>query len=159
MVSEADVHADAVALPFFAKSFETVTAFQVLEHIAEPSAVLEEIHRVLTPGGTLIMATPFLWGIHDAPRDYYRYTPFGLRHLLERADFDVVTIEPVCGLWAVVGLRVAYRLYRFPAFRPPIMQPLFWILNRVAGWMDQFDFVESDAGGYFTVALRRAEEA
>ncbi|HZN54719.1 MAG TPA: class I SAM-dependent methyltransferase [Candidatus Polarisedimenticolaceae bacterium] len=45
-------------LPFEADSFDVATIFEVLEHIHDQSAVLREIHRVLKPGGTLIVSTP-----------------------------------------------------------------------------------------------------
>jgi SAM-dependent methyltransferase len=45
-------------LPFGDKSFDVVLSFQVIEHIADPTTYLEEIGRVLRPGGVFIVATP-----------------------------------------------------------------------------------------------------
>jgi 2-polyprenyl-3-methyl-5-hydroxy-6-metoxy-1,4-benzoquinol methylase len=45
-------------LPFASDSFDLVTSFQVLEHVADPAAFLGELVRVARPGGTVILATP-----------------------------------------------------------------------------------------------------
>lgn len=48
-------------LPFEDQSFEVVTLLAVLEHIENEQAILQEIYRVLTPGGKLILTVPSLW--------------------------------------------------------------------------------------------------
>ncbi len=55
---------------------------EVLEHADAPEQAISEIHRVLKKDGILLLSTPFLFEIHDRPNDYYRFTEFGLRHLL-----------------------------------------------------------------------------
>ena len=49
-----------------------------------------EIARTLAPGGLLLVAAPHEWEVHQAPHDYFRYTRYGLRYLLEKAGFEVV---------------------------------------------------------------------
>lgn len=71
-------------------TFDGVFLMEVLEHVPEPKLALEEIRRVLKPGGVLIMSVPFTFGIHDAPHDYYRFTKYGLEYLLKAySDTDV----------------------------------------------------------------------
>jgi SAM-dependent methyltransferase len=62
----------------------------VLEHVFTPDLFLEEIVRVLKPGGQLLLTVPFVWDEHEQPWDYARYTSFGLKSLLENNDLDVV---------------------------------------------------------------------
>jgi SAM-dependent methyltransferase len=50
--------ADACALPFAGESFDTVLAFDVLEHVPDDVALLREAWRVLRPGGSLWFSTP-----------------------------------------------------------------------------------------------------
>jgi SAM-dependent methyltransferase len=87
------VMADLVRLPFGEGSFDHVVTTQTLEHLPEPGAFLVEAARALRPGGTLWLTAPQSFRLHQAPHDYYRYTEFGLRYLIERAGLEVVSVE------------------------------------------------------------------
>ena len=82
---------DAMALAFADDSFDVVLCTEMLEHVPEPQRAVDEMRRVLRPGGLLLLTTRFLFPIHDAPHDYFRYTKYGLRHLLRR--FDIVELR------------------------------------------------------------------
>ena len=79
---DVDVIYDGKTLPFEANSFDSVITNQVFEHVFHPAEFLAEIHRVLKPGGKLLLTVPFVWDEHEQPYDYARYSSFGLRHLL-----------------------------------------------------------------------------
>ena len=99
----ADLHGPADAIPMGDGSVDTILCSQVLEHVDEPSIVLAECHRVLRPGGSLILSVPQYWPLHEEPRDFYRYTEYGLRHLLGVAGFSIAThYRQGCGA-AVAG--------------------------------------------------------
>jgi SAM-dependent methyltransferase len=83
------VHADASRLPFADQSFDTVVCLEVLEHLSSPLEAVREARRVLKPQGRMILSTPFLYPIHDAPHDYQRWTSHGLELLANNAGFDV----------------------------------------------------------------------
>ena len=53
--------ADACNLPVADGTFDTVVCSEVLEHIPDYEAVLEQINRVLKPGGTLAVSVPRAW--------------------------------------------------------------------------------------------------
>lgn len=78
-------------------SYDMVVCTQVLEHVPDPLLVLRELNRVLKPGGSLWLTVPFFFAEHMQPYDFYRYTQYGLRHLLEQAGFEVRTIERLEG--------------------------------------------------------------
>jgi SAM-dependent methyltransferase len=84
-------------LPFAAGSFDTVLLSDVLEHIAEPDFLIQEISRVLRPQGCLLLMVPFLYYIHEAPFDFHRYTEFALRRLCDRASLTVLELAPYGG--------------------------------------------------------------
>ncbi len=90
----ADIIASAEALPVADGSFDLVLCTQVLEHVPEPGAVLAECFRVLAPGGRVALTVPLLWELHEAPHDYFRYTEYGVRYLLNKAGFDDLQVEP-----------------------------------------------------------------
>jgi SAM-dependent methyltransferase len=69
-------------------SIDTVMATETLEHVSRPEVFLAEAHRVLKPGGWMLLTVPFAARWHYIPHDYWRFTPSGLRSLLNDAGFD-----------------------------------------------------------------------
>jgi SAM-dependent methyltransferase len=86
---------DARRLPVRDAAFDVVLCTEMLEHVPEPQLAIDEMWRVLRPGGTLLLTTRFLFPIHDAPHDYFRFTKYGLRHLLRR--FEVLELREEAG--------------------------------------------------------------
>ena len=82
---------DTQALGIADATFDVVLCTEVLEHLPEPQQAVDEMFRVLKPGGQLLLTTRFLFPIHDAPHDYFRYTKYGLRHLLRR--FEILELH------------------------------------------------------------------
>jgi len=85
-----DAFSDVTALPFAAQTFDAVLCFQVLEHLPEPLQALCEFRRVMSPGGRLFLSTPQSWHQHQKPHDYFRYTSFGLRYLMQKAGLALM---------------------------------------------------------------------
>lgn len=77
--SRPDVFGDARQLPFADASLDGALMLHVLEHIDRPDQALDELVRVLRPGGRALIEVPFLYPIHDAPFDFRRWTAEGLR--------------------------------------------------------------------------------
>lgn len=100
---------DGITFPFENESYDSALATEVLEHCPDPLVTLAEIHRILKKGSPILITVPFIWPTHEAPYDFYRYTPFGLRHLLGKAGFEEIeitclggwdaTLAQVLGLW------------------------------------------------------------
>lgn len=67
--------------------FATVFCLSVLEHCRQPFRMAENLQRLLRPGGVIYVSVPFAWEIHDHPRDYWRFTPDGIRELFPLIDF------------------------------------------------------------------------
>lgn len=89
---QVDIVADAHDLSQIeSNSFEAVLCTEVLEHLHSPATAIAEFYRILQPGGMLLLSTRFIFPIHDAPGDYYRYTKYGLQHLLQ--DFQIKEIR------------------------------------------------------------------
>ena len=84
-----DVLLDAHCLPFGDNSFDIITMTEVLEHLHHPGRALSEITRVLRPGGRLLITFPFMWGLHELPNDYFRFTEFGFSALCKDAGLTI----------------------------------------------------------------------
>lgn len=88
-----DVYFDGQTLPFSDGEFDAVVAFEVFEHLPHPSKSLNEINRVLKKGGLILISSPFIYGEHGMPHDYFRYTVSGMKQLLDKAGFVTLKIE------------------------------------------------------------------
>jgi SAM-dependent methyltransferase len=79
------------------RRFDVVICEQVIEHVADPWAAARNLRGLSSPGGRVIVSTPFLIRIHELPmfemRDYWRFAPRGLRQLLEGAGLIVDIVE------------------------------------------------------------------
>ena len=64
--------------------YDHVVLAEVLEHLHSPHQAIERIHRVLKKEGKLTLTVPFIFPIHSSPNDYFRFTSFGLEHLLRQ---------------------------------------------------------------------------
>lgn len=151
-----DLVADARVLPVADGSVDVVLCTQVIEHIPEPARVLQEIFRVLRPGGTLILSAPAIFPQHGSPGDYWRYMPQGLAWLLR--DFGKVEIQGETGTVGSLFLVLNMYLYVFTGpwpwmrrFTSLCICPVTNLLGRAAAAIyrgDQF------ASNYFVVATR-----
>lgn len=138
-----DVYAVADRLPFAAESVDTVLCTEVLEHLETPAEAVREAFETLRGGGVAIFTCPFIWHIHEEPRDFFRYSPYGLRWLFENAGFEVVSLRPLNRFWTTFGQLAAYKLnsynkgiLRLVPIIPVavlLMQAFLFLLNLVPG--------------------------
>jgi len=104
---DVDVVGSALRLPFHDQSVDSALCTEVLEHVSDPALVLTELWRVLKPDGTLLITVPMSWGLHYEPYDYFRFTCYGLDHLVRSAGFEVVGVERLGGVFSLIGARLA----------------------------------------------------
>jgi SAM-dependent methyltransferase len=82
-----DVH----ALSFESDSIGTIICVETLEHVADPIRAVQEMHRVLRPGGVLVASSVMFFPVHEHPWDYWRFTPEGFAKLFERFESRLIT--------------------------------------------------------------------
>jgi len=95
-----DIVGDIHAMPIADASYDCVVCTGTLEHVANPWRAIEEIYRVLRPGGIVHIDVPFIQGYHADPTDFWRFTIDGLRQLCGTFEelASGVQIGPTCGL-------------------------------------------------------------
>ncbi|MFH0942913.1 MAG: class I SAM-dependent methyltransferase [Candidatus Beckwithbacteria bacterium] len=83
--------------------FDYILCTQVLEHLKQPEQAFREFKRLLKPQGKLFLSTNFVYQIHMAPDDYWRFTEHGLKYLGEKVGFKVEKIEAQGGIFQVLA--------------------------------------------------------
>lgn len=108
------------------ESFDVVTMWHSLEHVHDPMEILRQAHRILTPGGKLLVAVPnidslpFRWFKHcwyglDLPRHLTHFAPKTLKAMLVRASFSVGPIRMIRHSdWLRSSARLARQMRRGP---------------------------------------------
>jgi SAM-dependent methyltransferase len=109
-----DMYWNAKSMPMRNETVDSAMATEVLEHCPYPDKVLEEVHRVLKPGGLFFFTIPFLWPLHDVPYDEYRYTPFALKRLFSEAGFSSVELFALGGWNASLAQLIGLWVRRSP---------------------------------------------
>jgi hypothetical protein len=70
---------DEASIARLADRYDLVLSFDTLEHVSDPFAFCHNLVRVARPGGSIYLATVFGWEYHPSPKDYWRFSPDGLR--------------------------------------------------------------------------------
>lgn len=158
-----DIVGDAEQLPVADTSFDTVISTQVLEHLAHPQRAIAEAYRVLRPGGNYIVTVPHLAYLHNEPHDYFRFTTYGLRTLLEDAGFTVTSVEPVGGLCTFLG-HVYSVVVMGVVGTTPVLAPAVRLVHRIpvrlSVWLDRlFHTVPLLPCNYVAIATKQTSPA
>jgi SAM-dependent methyltransferase len=157
--SVVDVYASALEIPFKENSFDSILCTEVLEHVPEPKELLRQVKRVLKPNGYLILTAPLTWGPHEVPRDYYRYTEYGLRYLAEQVGFVVEKVERTSGHWQTLGQRASAFVYYHHGWRKPtiIRAPIILLCTVIQLFFSFVDWIyhhQGDTLEYLMIARK-----
>lgn len=105
------------AIPVIAEWYDYIIFTQVIEHLPDPVSVLEQLRRILKPGGKILITGPLFYEEHEQPYDFYRYTQYGFRHLIEKTGMSIERIEWLEGYYGTVGYEFN-RMARYLPWRP-----------------------------------------
>lgn len=122
---------DWKVFPFDNEYFDCGVSFEVLEHIFEPDNFLKEINRTLKKGWRLLMTTPFIRDEHEIPFDYWRYTSFWLKYILEKNGFKIIENKKILNDLSLLSVLMnQYICKTFNKYLPKfIALPLITILS------------------------------
>jgi SAM-dependent methyltransferase len=125
-------------LPLGDARFDLVLCTQMLEYVSQPGLVVEEIRRVLRPGGVLLLSAPGA-SPRDAEEECWRFLPAGLRHLL--AGFAQVEVVAeggsVAGFFCTLN-RCLDIFVRYPVLRYLYRRSLAPLLNLAGALLEEF---------------------
>jgi len=109
------------------ETYDSAVCFEVLEHVKNPFIAIKEINRILKKDGLLIISVPHMWLIHEAPHDYFRFTKYGLKHILEENQFKIISMETVGGLLSLLGHFISCGILCL-FWRVPVVKDLLFFL-------------------------------
>jgi len=122
-VTVPDIVADGAHMPVASGAIDTVVCLETLEHVNDPQKVICEMARVLHDGGTLLLSVPFLYRIHAAPHDLWRFTEYQVQRMVQQAGLQLVQLQRL-GLWfTVMGDLTKQAIGEIP------WGPLRWLLG------------------------------
>ncbi len=122
-----DIQASVYKIPLPNGSVGAVICKSVLEHLEEPGQAVDEMYRILKPGGRLLAYAPFIYPYHARPggyRDYYRFAEDALRYLFRR--FHALEVVKVGGYFRALMFFVP-----FQARLKPVLEPVAYALDRI----------------------------
>lgn len=97
-------YAKTLQLPFKHNSFHNTVSFQVLEHHRNPQKMMREMLRVTKKNGFMLMTMPFIWGLHEQPHDYFRFTKNGFWELIKNNKCKIMEIRKQGSVFSTVSV-------------------------------------------------------
>lgn len=153
---------DAQNIPVKSNSVNCVKCTEFLEHVEYPEKVLNEIQRVLKPGGTLILSTPFNFPMHSDPYDFQRFTDEKLRRMLED-DFEILMLKKQGLYFTVVAHTIKYGVLNSKSAIKRFFYLLLPVLDLLAK-LDSYAFVKNSkfmssfTTGFFIIAVKTVKK-
>ena len=150
---------DAGSIPVKSNTVDCVKCTELLEHVEHPEVVLNEITRVLKPGGTLILSIPFNLGIHADPYDYQRFTDQKLERMLE-GNFHIQTLKKQGLYFTVIADMIRQGIVNSKRGLRLVFRPLLPMLNIMVK-LDNLTSVRNSkimnafTTGFFVIATKR----
>lgn len=112
---EIDYISDITEIPVPDKSYDVVLCTEVLEHVPEPIAALQEMARILKPQGRLLITAPLGSGLHQTPYHFYGgFTPEWYRHFCPKSGLSVTEITPNGGFFKLLAQECARVAWTMP---------------------------------------------
>ena len=153
-----DRFGSAYEIPAEDAEFDSAICTAVLEHLEEPETALRECYRILKTGGIAIYTVPFIWHIHEEPRDFYRFSKYGLEYLFTKIGFELIEIKALSGFWVTFGQLFVYKIYRLnkgPIKYIPIIPIIGLIIQGMSYLLNLIDKSEQWTWMYLVIAKKK----
>jgi hypothetical protein len=131
LAPDTQIIADCHDIPFADGTFDVVVVVAVLEHVANPYRCIDEIRRVLVPGGYVYAVTPFMQQVHMGRYDFTRFTALGHRRAF--SWFDELRSGVANGPGMVIAWSMEYMVSTF--FENAAVRKLSRTISRFLTWL------------------------
>ena len=136
------------------KKYDNVLLFNVLEHLPEYKLVLSEIYRILKHGGNFIGSVPFIYQIHGAPKDYFRFTKQFFELNLKKYRFKKIKVKPLGFGPFIASYSLVHSYIKFIPIFNELCLLLAYILDSVIRTFVKTDLKEIYPRGYFFIVKK-----
>ncbi|MEJ1237887.1 methyltransferase domain-containing protein [Chryseolinea sp. T2] len=129
-------------LPMQSQSSDVVLSNQVLEHVINPEKAVNEVFRVLRPGGFIVGSVPHISPVHLEPYDFRRFTDLGVQKLMMDAGFSEIEVFGNGSIYRAFAFSMAMdwmlssrrpgKAQYFSVRRALLLSPLVGMLNLAA---------------------------
>lgn len=122
-----DIQASIYQIPLPPSSVGAIICKSVLEHLERPEEGVREMHRILKPGGKILVSVPFIYPYHarvDVYKDFYRFSEDALRYLFR--EFKSVEVRKVGGYFRALMFFLPYQ-HRLKV----VLEPVSYLLDKL----------------------------
>lgn len=134
----ADMHVDLYYTEISkipSESYNVILCTGLLEHLPDPAVFLEDVRRILKPGGRLIISASAVFSFHECPNNFFHFTPFGFKLLFK----DWSRIEMLRGAsqpFETIGILIQRIHLQCDIF--PLVRPFIELLFHTIRFLDIF---------------------
>ena len=136
------------------KKYNNVLFFNILEHLPEYKLAFSEIYRIMKKGGFFIGSVPFIYQIHAAPNDYFRFSKQFLKLNLKKYKFKQVKIKTLGFGPFTASYSLLYPYLKYLPLLSQICLLLVYILDSLIQAFVKTDLKEIFPVGYFFIAKK-----
>lgn len=156
-----DLVANAETLPLPTDSVDAIVCESLLEHVPRPQNIVDEMYRVLRPGGGMYIVIPFVYPFHASPNDFQRWSVTGLRELIKAGTVEVIgtragptsALVGQLGTWFAIAFSFGYEpLYNLLSLVGLLLFFPFKFLDLILG---RYPTSIHGAGQFYSVSIKK----
>ena len=136
------------------KKYNNILILNVLEHLPEYKLAFSEVYRILKKGGLLVGSVPFIYQIHSAPNDYFRFTKELLKFIIRKNKFKNIKVKALGAGPFIASYSLIYPYLKYLPFLSQIFLLLAYILDSLIQIFVRTDLKEIFPLGYFFIAKK-----
>jgi SAM-dependent methyltransferase len=136
------------------QKYNNILILNVLEHLPEYKLAFSEVYRILKKRGLLIGSVPFIYQIHSAPNDYFRFTKELLKFIIRKNKFKNIKVKALGFGPFIASYSLIYPYLKYLPFLSQIFLLLAYILDSLIQIFVRTDLKEIFPLGYFFIAKK-----
>lgn len=161
-LDKVDILCHANEIPLESETFETIFSTQTIEHVEDHKGLVKEAYRLLKKDGYFILSGPMYWPLHEKPYDFFRFTQYGFKYILEEQGFEIIEINANGGMWATAGQALihAFKNSHSSNYSIRILKSIYtrlrvvYLINSVFLWLDKKNYNPVNTMNYVIVAKK-----